>query len=370
MASCISCGEELAAGGRFCAGCGKPVASPQQSSAPSADDSENGSSGPAYVLERWPIQLWHWSAAEVRVRQNRNVLITNSPALLGLFYGVRTAGNSFMRRKAARQVQPQWRPLGDGVASLDRVSINLTGPWDPIYIPFDQIRNWQKEPTGVTITQFSDLDPLFVSSPGIEQFAQRLSELSQGMLWHEPVPETWPTPQEEPIGWEHGDGRFSFAVRRGWQRYMDPGYLQKAHSDFAAAGQQLLLVLRYDTMDCDAFLEISEVRAPDLLKTFAEDPSFIERNAFPLSLVRAKKSNGAVSASPRLVLVGTERASLLSFTTNVPGFRARNAELWVPHRGTYFVVGYNVTDIGDPTPKFERTLPDLQAMVASWQWRY
>ncbi len=323
------------------------------------------------MVDTWPVEVWEWTAEEVGYRQNRNLLLTNSPLALGLFYGVRAVGNAAARQRAAQEARPQWRPLGQGQAQVDDDALHLLGPWGNTPVWFSQLRAWHRDGDAVVVSPVGDVPPLLVRTAGVDALAGALAARSQGRLWAPPELETWPPPGPDRVtGWEPADGRFTFALPPGWGRYLDPGYVRLAAQDAAGGGQQLLFLLRFDTMECDAYVDVAELRDPDRLALLAGDPGMLERNAGWVAQARAQKSNGAVTAPPRLVVVGGERASLLSFTTSVPGFAVRNLEFWIPHGGAWFVVGFNVTSRGDPRPWFDHLLGDIQAMVASWHWRF
>ena len=317
----------------------------------------------------WPIDLWEWSTEEVAFRQNSNLLLTNSPMAFALFYGVRAAGNALARRRAEQQAQPQWRPLGGGQAAMADWGIHLTGPWGSAPLAFDQLVSWERTPDGLVLHAAGDLPPFLLRSPAADQLAAELFRTAEGRTWRAPELEVWPPPDAtQTAGWEPADGRFGFAISPGWHRHHDARYLQLAANDMAEGGQQLLFSLRFDTAECDAFLDVAELRDPERLALLAGDATWVERNAFSLVQVRAQKSNGMVTGPPRLVAVGGERASLLGFTTTVPGFQVRNAEFWIPHHGAWFVFDFSILVRGDPRPWFDHLFPGVQAMLASWQW--
>ena len=166
-----------------------------------------------------------------------------------------------------------------------------------------------------------------------------------------------------------GDGRFTFALTPEWGRFLDPSYNQLTAQDLAAAGQQLLFLLRFDARECDPYLGFSELRDLDLLASSTWTSRGWSAIRSPVVEQRATKSNGVVVGPPRITLVGGERAVLLSFTSNVPGFRVHNAELWIPHRGAWFVVGFNVTHREDPGTWFDSLFPNVQAIMATWRWQ-
>ena len=318
---------------------------------------------------RWPIELFHHTAAEVPFRQNRNVLLTNSPLAFAMFYGTRTVGNYLSKKKAVQQAAPQWRPAGAGEAILDDAGITLTGPWGTVRLDFGEIAGWDRTPDALVLNPSSDTDPVYLRSPGAPALAQWFAQLSEGKLWRPAPAISWPAPPDDGLTrWERRDPRLAFALAEGWGPYSDPGYLAKAGNDYAAGGQQLLLVLRFDTMACDAFAELSQVIDPTVVQALGADPAALERNSAAFARSRAAAISGAVLAASVPVMIGGERSSMIDMSTSVPGFRVRIREFYFGHRGTWFVLSYSVTHNIDPQPHFDALFPGVQQMVATWRW--
>ena len=187
---------------------------------------------------RWPIELFHHTAAEVPFRQNRNVLLTNSPLAFAMFYGTRTVGNYLSKKKAVQQAAPQWRPAGAGEAILDNAGITLVGPWGTVRLDFGEIAGWDRTPDALVLNPASDTDPVYLRSPGAPALAQWFAQLSEGKLWRPTPAISWPAPPDDGLTrWERRDPRLAFALADGWAPYADPGYLARAGNDYAAGGR-------------------------------------------------------------------------------------------------------------------------------------
>jgi hypothetical protein len=83
----------------------------------------------------------------------------------------------------------------------------------------------------------------------------------------------------------------------------------------------------------------------------------------------AQRANGVVVTRPRVVLMGGERATMIDTTMVLPHVRVRLRELYVGHRGRWYMVGFAVAHATDPQPFFDRYAPEFQTMIATWQWR-
>lgn len=323
---------------------------------------------PAGEASRFPIQLMLWAESDVELRQNRNALITTNPLAFLAFYGVRAATNRHLRNQAFRRAQPQWRTLGQGTVGIDERGIELAGPWGVRRFTYGELYGWERW-NDALILRIDNPGPLLLQSPAIEALAQCFGARSAGRLWQAPVPEVWGAPPADRFSaWEQRDGRFTFGIPHGWWPFDEPGYMNRTAADLAEGGHRLLFMLSRELDQHDVFIEVSEVADPELSALIASSPDFFIRNNVSLLAGRASKFSGAVTEPPRTVLMGDVPAAMLSWHGYVPGFRVAVAEFWAWH-GSPFMLEFNVTSREDSTAAFVGLLPEVQMMVASWQWR-
>ena len=323
---------------------------------------------------RWPVELWYWGTPQVAFSQNRSVLITNSPAAAGLFYGARAFGNAAARKKARRLAQQQqWLVAGSGEMVLDDRGMTLTGTWGGTWasmrIDYAEVVSWERDQDALRIVPV-DYYPLLLRTPHADNFAGWYAHLSHGKLWQPLGVETWEPPPQVPVkAWEQRDKRFTCAIPDGWEPFTDSVYLANAAKDAANNQQRLLFMLHRNPSECHAAVDFNEVVNPEIARLLSADPAHIEQDALRFAGVKAERANGVVVTRPRVILMGGERATMIDTTMNLPHIHVRLRELYVGRRGRWYMVGLAVAHPGDPQPLFDRYSPEFQAMIATWQWR-
>jgi hypothetical protein len=318
---------------------------------------------------RWPIELWYWSAEVVTFRQNRSALITNSPLAAGLFYGARAAGNVSARRHAKQLAEPQWRLAGTGQVILDARGLALDGSWGGhMRVEYSEVPSWRHDQDALQITVI-DYYPLMLRTHAADDLVGWFGRLSEGKLWQELAVQTWqPAPQVPIIGWEQRDRRFTCAVPAGWEPLTDRAYLADAAKDAANNRQRLLFMLRRTGFHVAA--DFNQLADQEILRNLGTDPGAFERGALRLAGLKAQNSNGVVVSRPVVVLMDSERATMLDTSMTFPHIRVRLRELFVGRRGQWFMFGYTAADPVDPQALFDRFAAEFQTMIATWQWRF
>ncbi len=168
-------------------------------------------------------------------------------------------------------------------------------------------------------------------------------------------------------GWERRDKRFTCAVPDGWAPLTDPAYLANAAKDAANNQMRLLFMLRRTGYYVS--VEFSEITDRAMLQNLAADPGAFERGALRLAGLKAQNANGVVVARPVVVMMNGERAVMLDTTMVLPHLQVRIRELFVPHRGQWFMVALTAADPVHPQALFDQFAAEFQTMIATWSWR-
>jgi hypothetical protein len=324
--------------------------------------------GGGWQQPSWPVELWYWSAEEVTAQLNRSALITNSPLAAGLFYSVRAAGNAAARRRARNLAEPQWRPAGQGQAVLDYYGIGLHGSWGSMRVEYSEIFSWQHDHGALQLSVI-EYYPLMLRSSAPAALIAEFGRLSEGKLWQELAVTAWqPLPHVQVAGWEQRDRRFTCAIPAGWQPVTDHEYLRAAAMDAANNQMRLLFALSrsgypYVTID---FLQL--IGRPELA-SLAADPGSFERGALRLANLKAYNANGVVVARPVVVMMHGERGVILDTTNVLPHVQVRLREIFVPHRGEWFIVSLSVPHPVHPQALFDELAGEFQTLIATWNWR-
>jgi hypothetical protein len=324
--------------------------------------------GGGWQQPSWPVELWYWSAEVVAAQLNRNALITNSPLAAGLFYGVRAVGNAAARRRASGLAAPQWRLAGRGQAVLDYYGIGLHGSWGSMRVEYSEIGSWQQNRDALQLSVV-DYYPLLLKTSAPAALVAEFARWSKGRLWQELAVTAWqPLPQVQLAGWEQRDPRFTCAVPAGWEPLTDPAYLQAAARDAANNQQRVLFMLRRAGYTLVS-IEFSQIVGRDMLQNLAADPGAFERGALRLAELKAQNANGVVVARPVVVILHGERAVMLDTTMVLPHIQVRIRELFVPHRGEWFMIALSVADSVNPQALFDQLAGEFQTLIATWNWR-
>lgn len=222
-------------------------------------------------------------------------------------------------------------------------------------IPYRVIRNWGHDQRGV----YLDLvrrGPMWLQPADSGDFQQWLAHLSYGKTWQAPV--QFEARTEVPIvGWCQQDRRFTFGLPEGWG---SPP--QAAVADFARdflpsvliacvglnGGQwePQLVVLDNGLLQIDGTQDLIEALAAD----FGE-----ASNITPLGSPQLLSVDG----DPLVLIRGT------SWTSNGWVDRGMGS---IAHKGNSFLLWYNITDAKVGDGSYERWLPHVHTMIATWHW--
>jgi len=284
-----------------------------------------------------------------------------------LFYGTRATGNAAVRRRARELTAPQWRLAGHGQVILDHEGIGLHGSWGSMRVEYSEVPSWRQDQDALQLSVV-DYYPLMLKTSAPAGLISAFAHLSEGKLWQELTVTTWqPLPGVPVAGWEQRDKRFTCAVPAGWAPLADPAFLANAARDAANNQMRLLFMLRRTGYYVS--VEFSEVTDRSMLGNLAADPGAFERGALRLAGLKAQQANGVVVARPAVVMMQGERAVLLDTTMVLPHIAVRIRELFVPHRGQWFMVALTAADPANPQALFDQFAGEFQTMIATWNWR-
>lgn len=223
-------------------------------------------------------------------------------------------------------------------------------------IPYRLIRTWGADQRGVYLDLLKR-GAMWLHPQDRGDFQQWLAHLAYGKTWVRPEPEE--AKAEVPIvGWCQQDRRFTFGMPAGWGQPPPEAWAISARNFLPStqvacigmnAGQwePQMVVVDIGLAQTDSSQDLVEALAADI----AEASSITPKGGRQLL---------SLNGDPMVLTRGTSLTTTREWVDRGYGS--------VVHKGSQFLLWYNIVDASVGDGSYERWLPDLHSMIATWHW--